>query len=148
VVAAAAAAKIAVVERDPTQQGDRRLLNFGHTLGHALETAGGYAGLRHGEAVAYGLLFALRLAVRRGMAADLTPRLVALLSRFELPPLPPTAPQELLAHMARDKKAREGGLVWVLPAALGEGRMVDGIDGEEVVRELGSFLSDPFGVSG
>src|SRR5882724_1185808 len=146
VVAAAAAAKIGVVLRDPTEQGDRRLLNFGHTLGHALETAGGYAGLRHGEAVAYGLLFALRLAARRGLAADLAPRLLALLSRFDLPPLPVVDPEALLGHMARDKKAREGGLVWVLPAALGEGRMVDGIGREEVVSELGRFLADPFGV--
>jgi 3-dehydroquinate synthase len=145
VVAAAAAAKLGVVHRDPTEQGDRRLLNFGHTLGHALESAGGYSGLRHGEAVAYGLLFALRLAARRGLAADLAPRLVRLLARCELPPLPAAAPEELLAHMARDKKATERGLTWVLPAALGEGRMVDGIGREEVLGELKAFLSDPFG---
>ncbi len=51
----------------PDEQGDRRLLNFGHTLGHAIEAACGYAGLRHGEAVAYGMLFALRLAAARGL---------------------------------------------------------------------------------
>ncbi|MEA2694881.1 MAG: 3-dehydroquinate synthase [Acidobacteriota bacterium] len=151
VVAAAAAAKIGVVHRDPTEQGDRRLLNFGHTLGHALESAGGYSGLRHGEAVAYGLLFALRLAARRGLAKDLAPRLTALLSRFELPPISPISPmstvlpEELLAHMARDKKATERGLTWVLPAALGEGRMVDGIGREELLSELQAFLADPFG---
>jgi 3-dehydroquinate synthase len=148
VVAGAAAAKIGVVLRDPTEQGDRRLLNFGHTLGHALESAGGYSGLRHGEAVAYGLLFALRLAGRRGLAKDLAPRLTALLSRFELPPISPMStvlPEELLTHMARDKKATERGLVWVLPAALGEGRMVDGIGREEVKAELEVFLADPFG---
>ena len=55
-------AKATVVIADPTEAGERRLLNFGHTLGHALETALGYRGLRHGEAVAYGMLFALRLA--------------------------------------------------------------------------------------
>ncbi len=66
VVTAAAAAKIAVVERDPTEKGDRRLLNFGHTLGHAIESACEYAGLRHGEAVGYGILFALRLALAPG----------------------------------------------------------------------------------
>src|SRR5262249_37757256 len=60
VVAAAAAAKIGVVHRDPTEQGDRRLLNFGHTLGHALETARGHARPRPGEAGAYGPLLALR----------------------------------------------------------------------------------------
>jgi 3-dehydroquinate synthase len=144
VVAAAVSAKVGVVERDPTEQGDRRLLNFGHTLGHALESAAGYSGLRHGEAVAYGLLFALRLAARRGLAADLAPRLGALLGRLDLPPLPRAAPEELLAHMARDKKAREGGLTWVLPAALGEGRMVDDVPAAEVLHELGPFLEAPF----
>ena len=115
VVAAAAAAKIAVVERDPTGAGERRLLNFGHTLGHAIESACGYAGLRHGEAVGYGILFALRLALRRGLPAAAAARIHALILRLGLPPLPPLAPRELMALMARDKKARESGLVWVLP---------------------------------
>jgi 3-dehydroquinate synthase len=146
VAAAAAAAKIAVVERDPDERGDRRLLNFGHTLAHAIESACGYEGLRHGEAVAYGMLFALRLARRRGLAAAPARRLAALLGRLELPPLPALAPQDLAARMARDKKARERGLVWVLPAALGEGRMVEGIGWEEVVGELRAFLRHPFAV--
>lgn len=144
VVAGAAAAKIAVVERDPDEQGDRRLLNFGHTLGHAIETSCGYAGLRHGEAVGYGLLFVLRLAERRGLEPALGRRLRALLVRLGLPPLPPLDPDELISHMARDKKARENGLVWVLPAALGEGRMVSGIPWDEVRAEISSFLGDPF----
>lgn len=147
VVAAAAAAKIAVVERDPTEQGDRRLLNFGHTLGHAVETAGGYAGLRHGEAVAYGLLFALRLAAARGLLSGgdgLAPRLRSLLARLDLPPLPASDPEALLDLMARDKKAKEAGLTWVLPAGLGEGRMVDGIGRAEVALALRPFLLDPF----
>ncbi|HYU31980.1 MAG TPA: 3-dehydroquinate synthase [Thermoanaerobaculia bacterium] len=144
VVAGAAAAKIGVVERDPDEQGDRRLLNFGHTLGHAIESSCAYAGLRHGEAVAYGLLFALRLAERRGMAAGLSGRLRALLARLDLPPLPPLDPADLVSHMARDKKAREGGLVWVLPARLGEGQMTSGVPWEEVSAELGALLRDPF----
>jgi 3-dehydroquinate synthase len=146
VVAAAAAAKVGVVERDPDERGDRRLLNFGHTLGHALETACGYAGLRHGEAVGYGILFALRLARRQGLDPGVAERLRALLGRFGLPPLPAGLdPGALMALMARDKKARESGLTWVLPAALGEGRMVDGIGGPEVERELQLFLKDPLG---
>lgn len=144
VVAGAAAAKIGVVERDPDERGDRRLLNFGHTLGHAIETSCGYAGLRHGEAVAYGILFALRLAERRGLAADLSGRLRALLGRLGLPPLPPLDPAELISHMARDKKAQESGLVWVLPAALGEGRMTADVSWEEVSGELAEMLRDPF----
>jgi len=144
VVAAAAAAKIAVVERDPTEHGDRRLLNFGHTLGHAIESAAGYTGLRHGEAVAYGILFALRLALRRGLDPGFATRLAALLVRFGLPPLPPLDPDDLRQRMARDKKALESGLAWVLPVRLGEGRVVAGIEWSEVMAELGPFLREPF----
>ncbi len=145
VVAAAAAAKIAVVERDPDERGERRLLNFGHTLGHAIESAGGYQGLRHGEAVAYGMLFALRLARRRGFAAATARRLADLLERLALPPLPADLdPVDLLARIARDKKAREGSLTWVLPAALGQGVMADGIAWDEVAAELRAFLRSPF----
>src|SRR5687768_18226012 len=61
------------------------------------------------------------------------------LGRFDLPPLPPLDPAELISLMARDKKARESGLTWVLPAALGEGRMVDGRS-EEHTSELQSRL--------
>jgi 3-dehydroquinate synthase len=143
VVAAAAAAKIAVVERDPTEQGERRLLNFGHTLGHAIESACGYAGLRHGEAVGYGILFALRLARSRGLKAEVAGRIHALILRLGLPPLPKLDPAELMAGMARDKKARESGLVWVLPRSLGEGWMEDGIAEGEVRNELRDFLRDP-----
>ena len=143
VVAAAAAAKIAVVERDPTEQGDRRLLNFGHTLGHAIEASCHYSGLRHGEAVGYGILFALRLALRRGLAAEDAKRIHVLVRRLGLPPLPELEPGDLMAVMARDKKARESGLVWVLPRRLGEGWMADGIPADEVLTELGSFLRDP-----
>jgi 3-dehydroquinate synthase len=144
VVAGAAAAKIGVVERDPDEQGERRLLNFGHTLGHAIETSCAYAGLRHGEAVAYGILFALRLAERRGVEADLAVRLRALLGRLDLPALPPLDPAGLIAHMARDKKAREGGLVWVLPVRWGAGTMTSGVPWEEVSAELVELLRDPF----
>jgi 3-dehydroquinate synthase len=143
VVAAAAAAKIAVVERDPTEQGERRLLNFGHTLGHAIESACGYAGLRHGEAVGYGILFALRLARSRGLKVEAAERIHRLILRLGLPPLPELDPAELMSGMARDKKARESGLVWVLPRALGEGWMADGIAEGEVRNELRDFLRDP-----
>lgn len=145
VVAASAAAKIAVVERDPTEQGERKLLNFGHTLGHALEAALGYRGLRHGEAVAYGILFALRLAVAHGLDPALARRTRDLLARFGLPPLPELEPPELLAPMGRDKKARESGLAWVLPAALGRGEVVTGIARATVEGELIGFLRDPWG---
>lgn len=145
VAAEGAAAKIAVVESDPEEDGARLLLNFGHTLGHAIETVLGYRGLRHGEAVAYGMLFALRLAAPRGLPAADGERLRALLARLDLPPLPSLDPADLGAAMARDKKARESGPVWVLPARLGEGRAVPDVGAAEVRRELEAFLADPFG---
>jgi 3-dehydroquinate synthase len=144
VVAGAAAAKIGVVELDPTEKNERRLLNYGHTLGHAIESACGYAGLRHGEAVAYGMLFADRLAVRQGFDRGLTGRIRSLLARFGLPPLPEVDPEELISLMRKDKKALESGLVWVLPAAPGEGRMVSGIGMEAVREELEGFLRSPW----
>ncbi len=144
VVAAAAHAKAKVVEADPAEGDLRRILNFGHTLGHAIEGALAYETLRHGEAVAYGLLFASRLAVRRGSARELEGRLRALLRRFELPPLPALDASELVAFMGRDKKALEGGLVWVLPKELGLGEMVSGIGREQIETELDLFLRDPW----
>ena len=144
VVAAAVRAKATVVIADPIDAGERRLLNFGHTLGHALEAALGYRRLRHGEAVAYGMLFALRLARARGMPAADAERLRQLIRRLEPPPLPWLDRRPLLAAMARDKKAREPGLVWVLPEKLGQGALVE-VGRAEVRRELAGFLADPWG---
>lgn len=146
VVTAAAAAKIAVVERDPTEKGDRRLLNFGHTLGHAIESACEYAGLRHGEAVGYGILFALRLALVRGLDRRTAERIRGLIVRLGLPPLPRLEPEVLLAAMARDKKALESGLVWVLPRTLGQGWMAGDIPADEIRTRLRAFLGDPSGL--
>ena len=145
VVAGAVSAKIAVVEEDPEEGDRRRVLNFGHTLGHALEAAAGYSGLRHGDAVAYGMLFALRLARERGMAEELEPRLVALLRQFGLPALPAELhPADLLDLMRRDKKARETGLAWVLPARLGEAAIVEDLPIGQVASQLDRFLASPW----
>jgi 3-dehydroquinate synthase len=143
VVAAAVEAKVRLVERDPEERDQRRLLNFGHTLAHAIETVQGYSGLRHGEAVGYGMLFALRLACARGLATDTARRVHALILRLGLPELRPVEPGALLLAMARDKKVRESGLVWVLPTALGRGEMVGRIPALEVERALERFLADP-----
>lgn len=148
VVASAVAAKSRVVEADAREGGWRRILNFGHTLGHAIETELEYEHLRHGEAVAYGMLFALRLATRRGLAEGDAERLRSLLRRCDLPPLPALDAQRLLMFMGRDKKATEQGLTWVLPTALGAGEMVSGIPSREVADLLSGFLADPWSTSG
>lgn len=100
--------KAEIVHRDPTEQGERRLLNLGHTLGHAVESASGYT-LLHGEAVGFGLLAACLLSESQGLRPfppDLLRRLAA-----RLAPLAPALPawEALLPWMARDKKATQSG---------------------------------------
>jgi 3-dehydroquinate synthase len=138
--AAAARSKAALVERDPREGGERQLLNFGHTLGHALEAEAGYGRLAHGDAVAYGMRFALGLSLARGADADFAARVARLLDRIGVPPLPALAPAGLLIRMGRDKKARAEGLTWVLLAGPGAGRLETGIAEEKVATELVAFL--------
>lgn len=139
-IAAAQAAKIAVVAGDPYEGDARRALNFGHTLGHAIETLLGYEHLRHGEAVAFGMLFALRLARMQGLDPGVAERIARLIRRLPLPPLPALSAARLLTIIARDKKADRGGVVWVLPAGLGSARMERGLDSGLVEKELVEFF--------
>ncbi|MDQ1467190.1 MAG: hypothetical protein QOH10_1605 [Actinomycetota bacterium] len=140
VVARCAAAKARVVEADELEQtGARAVLNYGHTLGHALETAGGHA-LHHGEAVAIGMVFAANLAaVLERIAPDAVDRHERLLTRFGLPVEAPAdltalSAGEVVALMKRDKKAA-GGLTFVLPGPRGIER-VDDPDPTAVAKAL------------
>lgn len=137
--------KSQIVERDPADHGERQALNFGHTLGHAIEAALGYGGLRHGEAVVYGMLFALRLAEARGLDPAAAGRLRELLRRLSAPPLPALDAEALLPLIERDKKASgSAGPGWVLPAALGEVRLDVAVPAAEIRRGLEGFLADPW----
>ncbi len=138
-VAAAQSAKIGVVERDPREGGERRVLNFGHTLGHAIEACLGYGGLLHGEAVAHGMSFAMTLARPRGLDAVSRRRISDLLARLDLPPLPHCSVSELMRYVERDKKARGDGAVWVLPKALGAWEAVQ-LPRDEVEAALRAFV--------
>jgi 3-dehydroquinate synthase len=140
-----AAHKLDVVRRDPFESGERKFLNLGHTLGHALETASGAGGPRHGECVLYGILFALRLAASRGFDQGEAERVRRLLARLAPPELPRGFEVEALqALMARDKKAAEGGVTWVLPRAIGRAEL-EVVSGEEVAALLPDFLAEPWG---
>jgi 3-dehydroquinate synthase len=142
VVAAAQAIKAGVVGRDPTESGERELLNFGHTLGHALEAGLGFGRLLHGEAVLYGMLFALRLAEAEG--AEVAPRLRRLLAALAPPALPDVDPDIVWSHLGRDKKGREGMQRWVLVARPGVGRIA-ALPAAEVRPGLEAFLARPWG---
>ena len=144
VVERSAWAKVDVVSADDREHGasGRIALNLGHTIGHALEAADGYATLLHGEAVAYGL----RAAVRIGAALEVTPaarasRLEALLDRLALGAAPLPYPLDtVLAATATDKKHAGGRLRWVLPT--GDGIVVRDDVPDEVVRAAaGSVLA-------
>lgn len=117
--------KAEIVAEDEREAGRRRLLNFGHTLGHALEAATGFGPLAHGEAVVIGMRAAVAASVRAGrLAGDEAERILALLSRFPAPPRQARRPtrEALGAAVARDKKVTTGGVVrLVLLEGIGRG---------------------------
>ena len=145
-IARSCAHKAAITQRDPFEHGERALLNFGHTFGHAIETeqaaasGGEYGtGLNHGEAVAVGMVLAVRLSAQLGMAPEAdAARLQALLQRFGLPTHLPAGldPAALLARMRLDKKAASDGLRFVLGDGAGRARVVAGVDEDAVLQVL------------
>lgn len=136
--------KAKIVERDPLERGERALLNFGHTFGHAIETEQGYGGehgegLNHGEAVAVGMVLAARLSSTLGLAdrAD-AQRLEKLLHRYGLPTTLPAGLQAdaLLTRMRLDKKNLAGRLRLVLWHGLGRAVVVPDVDEKQVLAAL------------
>jgi 3-dehydroquinate synthase len=134
----AAAIKTTLIERDPFECDLRRPLNFGHTIGHPLETVTGYGPLLHGEAVAFGMVVEARIARARGLLDDATlERLIALLRRCGLPTTASELPvavegDAVIAAMEKVRQIRAGSLRYVLPVALGECVIADDVDEREV----------------
>jgi len=134
--------KAEVVSADEREGGLRRILNFGHTVGHALEAVTRYRQFRHGEAIALGMLAAADLSVMRGVLAvkdrDALVGLVAQLG--PLPSLADLSLSELLEAVRRDKKVVNGRLHFVLATAIGATTTVDDVTEDElrdVLRRLG-----------
>jgi 3-dehydroquinate synthase len=151
-VRCAAAIKLELVERDPYEIDLRRPLNFGHTVGHPLETATGYGPLLHGEAVAFGMVVECRIAVARGLLDPaLLDRLVALLRRCRLPTcareLPtPVDGEAVIGALEKVRLIRAGSLRYVLPRDLGETVIVDDVGIDEARAALagcGIELAEP-----
>ncbi len=140
-IARSCAHKAAITERDPFEHGERALLNFGHTFGHAIEVEQGFgAGLNHGEAVAVGMVLAARLSTALGLAdAGDGERLRALLQRYGLPITLPQGldPAALVARMRLDKKAQGSGLRFVLWDGTGKARVVADVAEAAVLGVLG-----------
>ena len=138
-------AKVEVViadERERAATGGRIALNLGHSLGHAVEAAGGYGDLLHGEAVAHGLRAAVRIGVEAGVTPpDRAARITRLLDRLALATESLPYPLEaVMAHLATDKKHAGGRLRWVLPTA--DGFVIrDDIERAAVERAASSLLA-------
>jgi 3-dehydroquinate synthase len=113
--------KVRVVQEDPTERGVRAILNFGHTIGHALEAVTAYDHYSHGEAVAIGMALVARLSERLGYcSSEVGERLCALLQTLRLPvAYTGIAPQRLLETMTHDKKAVSGVIRFILLKEIG-----------------------------
>jgi 3-dehydroquinate synthase len=130
------AIKAAVVGRDEREQGERRTLNFGHTLGHAVERT---LGIAHGEAVSVGMAFAAALSVRRGLlSVDEQGRIQRALRALRLPCRAKADPQRLLDAVRHDKKRDGGAVRFVLLAGIGR-TVVENIPLAELAEAIGAF---------
>ena len=143
-IAAALRIKAEVVSCDERESGLRRILNFGHTIGHAIEAETEYARFLHGEAIAWGMLAATRLAeltkLLDAASADLIRQTIC---RYgPLPRADNLDPDRLIAQLASDKKTSQGTVHFVLPTAIGEVRVVPGIESQLIRRAILDSLQE------
>lgn len=138
VIADSCRIKARVVSEDERESGLRRILNFGHTAGHAIEAVTKYRRFRHGEAIAYGMLAVADLGVRRGVFGEAErSALAGLIARLgPLPSVSDLSAQALVEAMRLDKKVRHGRLHVVLPTGIGTTRIVDDVTDSEFQESL------------
>ncbi|WP_439142356.1 3-dehydroquinate synthase [Pseudooctadecabacter sp.] len=141
--------KADIVERDETEQGDRALLNLGHTFCHALEAATGYSDrLLHGEGVAIGCALAFEVSARLGLCAQEAPsrvraHLKAMGMKTDLADIPGDLPdaKALLALMGQDKKVVDGQLRFILARGIGEAFVTADVPADLVLDVLNDALA-------
>ncbi|MDP3980531.1 MAG: 3-dehydroquinate synthase [Chlamydiota bacterium] len=132
------AAKARIVSEDEKESGLRAILNFGHTIGHAIESASGYHVLSHGEAVAIGMKGAALISHRMGLTTEEDVlRLDGLLERYTLPrSFSKPDPETVATYLWSDKKKKEGKLRWVLLHKIGEVSISHQVEMNEVLEVL------------
>jgi 3-dehydroquinate synthase len=137
IVGQAAEVKARIVEKDERDSALRQVLNFGHTLGHAVENASNF-GIKHGTAVALGMAAASRLANRMGLLAEADlKRITGIISGAGLPvSMPVQHPQALIEAMQHDKKIAGGKVKFILPTGIGSVTIRDDIDQKLAVEAL------------
>jgi 3-dehydroquinate synthase len=146
-IAVSCAAKARIVAADERESGERALLNFGHTFGHALEAETGFSdALLHGEAVAIGMSLAFAYAAAKGLCpARDAARVRAHLERLDLPASAGrfaniATPASLVQHMMKDKKTRDGRLTFILPRRIGEAVIAPDVAAGEIRDFLAAAL--------
>jgi 3-dehydroquinate synthetase len=141
-IARSVAIKAHVVSDDEREAGRRTLLNYGHTVGHAIESVTGFSGYLHGEAVAIGMRVAATISRDLGLLGeDDYQRQQSLLRKFELPEAAPGLNVEaVLAATLSDKKVRDGSVRWVLLEGLGNAVTRDNVPDDVVRRAVESVL--------
>lgn len=149
VVEASVRMKADVVGQDEREHGLRMILNFGHTVGHAIEAATGYKALLHGEAIGWGMIAAVRLGELRGLlsGADAA-RITTLVHRCADLPRFDAETQQLVSLTGSDKKKRSGTLSFVLPVAIGRVEIVRDVTGAELTAAVDSMLGEMRSVVG
>jgi 3-dehydroquinate synthase len=130
--------KADVVTKDERESGLRRILNYGHTVGHAFEAVTRYRRFRHGEAIAFGMLAAADLAVARGALAERDRQALAhLIAKLgPLPPIGDLSMPEIMEAIRRDKKVVNGRLHFVIATAIGATMTVDDVTEDEIRAAL------------
>jgi len=141
IIAESCRIKADVVSKDERESGIRRILNFGHTVGHAIEAVTEYRRFRHGEAVAYGMLAASYIAMKRDLfSSDNHTALFSLVSQMgPLPSVSDLSISTLLKAIYRDKKIINGKLHMVLPIRLGETTIVNDLNETELREAIESI---------
>ena len=140
VIGRCAKLKADVVVEDEREGEKRRILNFGHTIGHALETHFGFETLRHGEAVAYGMLAAGKLSNEDGrLEIEDFELLQTTIKKLPLPKLPEFDAENILKIMQRDKKVKDRKINFVLLEAIGKTIIVDSIEKESIIKAMESL---------
>lgn len=130
--------KLEIVRDDEREQGQRAILNYGHTFGHALEAITDFTTWLHGEAVSIGMEVAAQLALSQGMfSREAAARQQALLLKYGLPiTYPQIDIDAALERMSRDKKVRNGAMRWILPTSIGQSGIFDGVPLSEVRQAI------------
>jgi len=137
IIAKSCRIKAQIVSNDQFENGERKLLNYGHTIGHAFETIQAYAGLYHGEAVMYGMKCANYLSHKKGLITQAQYELARdVLNRFELPELGEVTPERVLEIVAHDKKNINGKLSFILIDDIGNGVITTDVTPDDIVESL------------